>query len=400
MKQSLKEKACNKHHPLWENFIQREAPLPEKKDELRSDFMRDYTRILHSDAYRRLKHKTQVFFNPKNDHVCTRIEHVQHVESVANTIAEELGLNVELTKAIATGHDLGHSPFGHTGEKVISELAKENGLKNFWHEKNGLHFVDNIEHLSDDEGNCRNLNLTYAVRDGIISHCGEVDSQGIMPRNEIIDLYSLTTAGAKEPATYEGAVVKISDKIAYLGRDIEDAKRLGFIEGKAKTEFDKISESVGGALNTTNLMHKLILDVVENSNSEKGIALSQKSAELIKRGKEFNYEYIYGSSRLLPYTKYAKLILTELFNKLKGYYDKENTIRRLKSETKQTVLIKGFTEHLENYSLLVNDVKPLIKKPYGKLESQTLYTQAVIDYFSGMTDGYVIQLFEELITVN
>jgi len=189
MKQSLKEKACNKKHPLWEKFIERETPLPEKKDELRSEFMRDYTRILHSDAYRRLKHKTQVFFNPKNDHVCTRIEHVQHVESVANTIAEELGLNVELTKAIATGHDLGHSPFGHTGEKVISEIALKNGLKNFWHERNGLHFVDNIEFLSDEEGNCRNLNLTYAVRDGIISHCGEVDSQGIIPRKEIIDLY-------------------------------------------------------------------------------------------------------------------------------------------------------------------------------------------------------------------
>lgn len=107
----------------WEKFIERETTLYSRNDDVRSPFARDYTRILHSMAYRRLKHKTQVFFNIDNDHICTRMEHVAHVESVSSTIAKELGLNVELTKAISIGHDLGHAPFGHQGETVIKNCV-------------------------------------------------------------------------------------------------------------------------------------------------------------------------------------------------------------------------------------------------------------------------------------
>ena len=163
----------------WDIHIAREKPLYKRENDIRSPYERDYTRILHSLAYRRLKHKTQVFFNIDNDHICTRMEHVQHVESVSCTIAKYLGLNVDLTKAIATGHDLGHAPFGHEGEVELTEIRKENGLDKFWHERNGLRVVDKLELLENDKRNFCNLDLTYAVRDGIISHCGDVYENGI-----------------------------------------------------------------------------------------------------------------------------------------------------------------------------------------------------------------------------
>ena len=204
----------------WKNAIKRQdkmyAPLYGQVA-MRSEFARDYTRIINSDAYKRLKHKTQVFFAPQNDHICTRIEHVNLVESISYTIANYLGLNTELTKAIATAHDIGHSPFGHQGEKILSGLAEREFGEKFWHERNGLRFVDEIELLNDYDGKKRNLNLTYAVRDGIISHCGEVDDNGLKPRDEYIDLKKeYLYPNQYSPYTWEGCVVKLADKISYI----------------------------------------------------------------------------------------------------------------------------------------------------------------------------------------
>lgn len=142
--------AVTEAHPYWVQLVSRPHELYSRSDDIRTPFARDYTRILHSMAYRRLKHKTQVFFNIENDHICTRMEHVNHVESVSSTIAHYLGLNEELTKAISIGHDLGHAPFGHQGETVIRKLSQKHLNQDFWHEKNGLHFVDQIELLKDN----------------------------------------------------------------------------------------------------------------------------------------------------------------------------------------------------------------------------------------------------------
>ena len=129
----LKKYSANSNNPKWENMIKRENPLYTRISDLRTDFERDYTRIIHCTAYRRLKHKTQVFFSPENDHICTRIEHVTHVESISYTVAKYLGLNVELTRAIAIAHDIGHSPFGHEGERILKGLiqAIDSMEKNF-----------------------------------------------------------------------------------------------------------------------------------------------------------------------------------------------------------------------------------------------------------------------------
>lgn len=188
MKQLFKDFAATEQNPNWENIISRTSNLYHRDSDIRSEFERDYTRIIHSNSYRRLKHKTQVFFSPENDHICTRIEHVTHVESISYTISHYLGLNDELTKAIAVAHDLGHSPFGHSGEKILSAISKRDLGCTFWHEKNGLDFVDFIELLEDNNSYKQNLNLTYGVRDGIISHCGEIDENGLKPREDFIDL--------------------------------------------------------------------------------------------------------------------------------------------------------------------------------------------------------------------
>ena len=188
MKNLFENVAANEKNEKWNNIIKREKELYKRNNDIRSEIERDYTRIIHSTAYRRMKHKTQVFFSPENDHICTRIEHVTYVESISHTIAKYLGLNIDLTKAIATAHDLGHAPFGHEGERVLSKISQRDLGEKFWHEKNGLDFVDKIELLEDNLKNEQNLNLTYGVRDGIISHCGEIDENALVPRNEFIDL--------------------------------------------------------------------------------------------------------------------------------------------------------------------------------------------------------------------
>jgi dGTPase len=137
----FKKVSTHEGNPKWEPGIFRLRPLYKKPNDIRSEFARDYTRILHSTAYRRLKHKTQVFFATRNDHVCTRIEHVTHVASVSYTIANYLGLNTELTNAIALGHDVGHAPFGHAGESFLKEIVANEIGETFWHERNSLRFV-------------------------------------------------------------------------------------------------------------------------------------------------------------------------------------------------------------------------------------------------------------------
>ena len=274
--------SANPENPNWENIISRKAPLYQRDTDLRDVFERDDTRLLHSTAFRRLKHKTQVFFSPDNDHICTRIEHVMHVASISHTIANVLGLNTTLTHAIALGHDLGHSPFGHAGEKILSSFSMRDLGVPFWHEKNGLDFVDYIELLEDNEGYKQNLNLTYAVRDGIISHCGEIDENNIRPRNDFIDLADYVHPNQFAPYTWEGCVVKVADKISYVLRDIEDAITVGILDSHLNELYSLLGLDVlHHNLNNTNVINDLIYDLCYNSSFENGLCFSEKSLELL-----------------------------------------------------------------------------------------------------------------------
>ena len=406
--EKFKSVAATPENKNWEKLISRQTELYSRPDDVRSPFARDYTRILHSQAYRRLKHKTQVFFNIDNDHICTRIEHVAHVESVSHTIAKTLGLNDELTKAIAMGHDLGHAPFGHQGEFIISELSEKYLNKKFWHEQNGVRFVDKIELLEDNYKKSKNLDLTYAVRDGIISHCGEVNENGLMPREELIDLSEFTRAGQYQPATWEGCVVKISDKIAYIGRDIEDAINLGFLNDTTKNDLLKMARANDErVLNTTVIMHNLIIDICNNSSPEKGITLSPRFLEQLNTIKEFNYKHIYNHERLTPFKEYSRLIINQIFHVLKKTYDGKHSWSVIDEQKRHYPLLMGsFDKWLAKYCFI--DIVPkgdLLniafmcenEKIYKRLEDEKIYIQAILDFISGMTDRFAIKVFNELL---
>lgn len=397
-------------NPHWEDAVKRENDLYSRgSKEIRSEFARDYTRVLHSNGYSRLKHKTQVFYNAAgNDHICTRIEHVAHVESVSSTIARALGLNTELTRAIATAHDIGHAPFGHQGEAVLKALTRKYLGYEIWHERNGVHFVDDIELLLNPQDFRQNLNLTYAVRDGIISHCGEVDHNCLRPREEYFDIMNeFQTPGQYNAVTWEGCVVKLADKIAYIGRDIEDADLLGYFTEKEKKILKDIAARCNeNAVNTTVVTHSMIADVCINSSPEKGLCFSPEMHEILTEIKDFNYKKIYKNKRLKYYQDYSKLILESLFHYLKRCYKGKKTFETLEKEGMLHPFVKLFAEWLalyvhpnESYPDKINRLSDSAKnkKIYGNLETRTVYYQAVIDFIAGMTDKYAQSAFEELL---
>ncbi len=388
MKDLFKNYAANSNNLKWANMIKREEKLYSRGNDIRSEFERDYTRVIHSNAYRRQKHKTQVFFSPENDHICTRIEHVTYVESISYTIAKYLGLNVELTRAIAIAHDIGHSPFGHQGEKILSEISKRDLGKTFWHEKNGLEFVDKIELLEDKSKNMQNLNLTYAVRDGIISHCGEIDENKLKPRDEYIDLNSYSKPNQYAPYTWEGCVVKIADKISYLGRDIEDAITLGILDEHLDDLYKILNKNKSEVINNTVIINSLIYDLCNNSSPEKGLCFSEEIFELIKEIKDFNYKYIYLSERLKPSTKYFELVLNQIYDTLNN--SKEN----LKGFYPE--LFKDFEDWLSYYWNLPRN-KNAKNKAIFDLNDRKSYSQAIIYYIAGMTDNYAIDMYNKIV---
>lgn len=412
MRDLFKDVAMNENNPDFKNAITRIWPIYRRSNDLRSEFGRDYTRIIFSLAYRRLKHKTQVFFAVKDDHVCTRSEHVNLVESISYTIANYLGLNTELTKAIAVGHDLGHAPFGHGGEHIIDKIAKENGLISFWHERNSLHFIDDIETLEDDLHHHYNLNLTYAVRDGIISHCGEMNQKNIIKRDEFIDLNDYSRPGLYNPYTWEGCVVKMSDKIAYLARDIEDALRLKVLDENNVEELRIALNQICTnykfkAINNGTVVNYFIQDVCKNSNLEKGIALSDEAFEIMKIIMKFNYKNIYLINRLKIHANYVELILNSIFDFLIKYdqqtkINHSNIIKELEKDIDTyPKLINNFINWLEKYSLIEGIERKEIYKNkiiYDFVNDDKAIIKSILDYLAGMSDEYIIKIFNELIS--
>ena len=393
-------------NPKWRESIARRGEIYDRIDDVRSEFNRDYNRILHSGAYRRLKHKTQVFFATRNDHICTRIEHVTHVASVSYSISNHLGLNPELTMAIAIGHDLGHPPFGHSGETILKKIAAEELGESFWHEKNGLRTVDHIETLEGPDGRERSLNLTYAVRDGIISHCGEVNENAIFPREKAIDLDLIKKPNEYAPFTWEGCIVKISDKISYLGRDIEDALELGILNAEQLRELGGIIKTSQAGdrvkINNTVLMYEFIVDLCRQSSPEKGIRFAPKYLDLINLVKAFNYKNIYFHRRLANYVKYAELVLNTIYGSIMELYSSKNILTGVEKASKQyPQLARTFSEWLIKYSdACPGKSRPekYSNPPIYRIANRKDYVRAAVDYISCMTDHFALSLFNELIS--
>jgi len=346
-------------------------------DPYRTEYQRDIHRIIYSQPFRRLRHKTQVFFLPNNDHICTRLEHSLHVASASRTVARRLGLNEDLAEAIGLGHDLGHAPFGHHGEGVLKRISEANKLKiTFQHEIYGLRVIDNLAELDrePDPG----LNLTYEVRDGIISHCGEDFSKEIKPtsNNKVLENIS-TKAEALTPCTFEGCIVRVVDKIVYAGRDIEDALIAGLIKE------NEIPCNITDVLGTNNgeIIGTLLSDLIDCciSNPDK-VGLSEEKHLALVELIEFNYKKIYMHPDVEKFKKQATRAIEELFNRLVDDLDK----------TQRLTTNEGKLPEASVYGILKTFIK---KVGYTENDPNELI---VLDFIAGMTDNYVVHCLDEI----
>jgi dGTPase len=233
---------------------------PEEDSPHRTPFQRDRDRIVHSKAFRRLKHKTQVFISPEGDHYRTRLTHTLEACGIARNVARALGLNEDLTEAVALGHDLGHSPFGHIGEAVLDECTRERYGERFRHNHHSLRVVERLER--DGQG----LNLTEQVRDGILRH-----------------------TGAERAATLEGRIVRVVDRVAYINHDIDDAVRAGVLDPAElpRAEMDLLGHSVSDRIET------LVHDLLERSEEAGDIVQGEEVGGAMSRLRDFMFERVY-----------------------------------------------------------------------------------------------------------
>jgi dGTPase len=282
----------------------------------RTPFQRDRDRIVHSKAFRRLKHKTQVFIAPEGDHYRTRLTHTLETCGIARTVARALGLNEDLTEAIGLGHDLGHPPFGHVGEAVLDACVRERWGHAFRHNEHSLRTVDEIE----------NINLTEQVRDGILNH-----------------------TGPQAPATLEGRILKLVDRIAYINHDIDDAIRAGVLR------FDQLPRAEIELLGSTgsDRIETLVVDLLDRSEDAGDIAQGEEVGGAMLRLREFMFERVYlgpGAQRQKP-----------------------------RIERMMRALFDHYTEH-----------------PPPPLTADASDEQRVVDWLAGMTDRFAIRSFEDL----
>ncbi len=351
-----------------EELKKRPTDRPADETDLRGHYFRDTTAIVHSYPFRRMKHKTQVFFAPRNDHICTRIEHVMHVSTIAATISRALNLDSDLAWAIGMGHDLGHTPFGHLGEKILSRLRGEDGFR---HEIYSLRVVDHL--TSHGKG----LNLTYAVRDGIINHCGEKFEQYLEPDPEVKDLSSITRRNHL-PATWEGVAVRMSDKIAYLGRDLEDAMQLGLVR---REEIPARGRKILGDTNSQ-IINTLVNDLIRQSLATGRIGYSDDVYEAFLEVKDFNYRRIYSSPVLAGYHQYFERILETLYHYLTDLFDRHGADRAAYDAERNTLAAR-----FGDYVCKMQD--------FYERESDGP-SQVVFDYIAGMTDDFAIDSIQEI----
>jgi dGTPase len=310
---------------------------PEEPCPVRTAFQRDRDRIIHCKAFRRLKHKTQVFIAPPGDHYVTRLTHTLEVSQIARTIARALNLNEDLTEAISLGHDLGHTPFGHVGEEVLDELYHQG----FRHNEQSLRVVDLLE--KDGQG----LNLTWEVRDGIVNHSkARADIQG---------------EDSGKASTFEGQVLKLADAIAYINHDIGDAIRAGII---TENDLPLAAVTVLGRFHSQRI-NTMVCDIIEHSWEVRGhniigsptIGMSPRILEATNNLREFLFDQVYNVRSVQEEAERAREVIRLLY--------------------------KYFNEHQE-------------KLPPEYLAYSDEAERRVVDYIAGMTDQYALRMAEEL----
>jgi len=328
----------------------------------RQSFSLDVDRILHSLAYTRYIDKTQVFYLIQNDHITHRMLHVQLVSKIARTIGRFLRLNEDLIEAIALGHDIGHTPFGHDGERILSELCVKNGIGHFLHNVQSVHFLERVERKG------KGWNLCLQTLDGILSHDGEIHERKLSPqRNKTFDILDTEILQKKNdpeknliPMTLEGCVVRMADTISYVGRDIEDAIRLNLIK---RSDIPKSCVRLLGDTNGTIVYH-LVTDIIKNSFNQPFIMFSNEVSEQLYRLKSFNLELIYMNPKVKVHLNTIRELFEMLFDRFLNDIDTRNN---------ESVI---FTHFLENMSF--------------KYIDRHSPQEIVRDFLAGMTDQYFI----------
>jgi len=307
--------------------------IPEEECTLRPAFQHDRDRIIHSKSFRRLKHKTQVFLSPTGDHYRTRLTHTLEVSQIARTIAKSLNLNCDLTEAIALGHDLGHTPFGHAGEDTLNEIFPGG----FSHNEQSLRVVEVLEQ------NGKGLNLTYEVREGILKH-----SKGM---GDI-----LTQDASKIPSTLEGQVVRIADIIAYICHDLDDALRGEIIRD---TDIPKHCCKILGYTNSKRI-DTMVKDIVYSTiSNDMRLNMSNEVLQAMVELREFLYNRVYNVSKIHHDFVRSKKVVSELY------------CRFLEDEA-------------------------LFKSEIGECHPDITRERMVCDFIAGMTDRYALNLYEKI----
>lgn len=336
-------------------------------NDIRPAFFRDIDRIIYSLSYTRYIDKTQVFSNNENDNISKRMTHVQMVSKIARTIGRALNLNEDLIEAASLGHDLGHVPFGHVGEKILNDISLKNNCGYFNHN------IQSVRTLMDVENRGLGSNITIQVLDAIMCHNGELLQDKYTPVkkdiNKFLEEYnnSYTSSSHNKkliPMTLEGCIVRISDIIAYIGRDIEDALRLDVIKK------EQIPSSIINVLGSTNrdIINTIVLDIINNSLNKSYISMSKTVFNAIKELKDFNYKNIYYKAN----TKEQLDMYEDAFNKLFVFY-----LDELKNEKKEAKIYKVFLDEMDEFYIKNNSNERI-----------------VIDYIAGMTDDYFLNEYK------
>ena len=328
----------------------------------RQAFSVDADRILHSLAYARYIDKTQVFYLVKNDHITHRVLHVQLVSKIARTIGRFLGLNEDLLEAIALGHDIGHTPFGHDGERFLSNLCEKNGIGYFHHNLQSVQFLDKVERKG------RGWNLCLQTLDGILCHDGEIHNEQLLPATgkTFADLDAEIAAKKSDPQTafipmtLEGCLVRMADTVSYIGRDIEDAIRLDLVH---RDDLPDKSVTILGNTNGT-IVFNLVTDIIRNSYQKPYIAFSSEVSEALRQLKKFNLEHIYLNSRIKRHTRRIEKLFEILF---------ETYLEDIRKHRKSSVIYGQFMKDMTDE--YIQSHRP---------------AEIVRDFISGMTDQYFL----------
>ncbi|MDG6256991.1 MAG: HD domain-containing protein [Methanomicrobiaceae archaeon] len=337
-------------------------------DDIRTRFSRDADRIIHSRAYARYIDKTQVFYLVDNDHITHRVLHVQLVSKIARTIGRSLRLNEDLVEAIALGHDIGHIPYGHTGEACLSAICAHEGIGAFRHNVQSIRFLDDIE----------DCDLTLQVLDGILCHNGEGNDHRLVP-DPCGDwaAFDARVAAVQDsgddpaPMTLEGCVVRFADSIAYIGRDIQDAREVNLI-GEEEPLPPAAAEVLGST--TREIVHALIMNVIANSDpsGESCIAYDDEHAAALDALKEFNYRRIYENSQLTTETEKIRRMYETVFT---------DCVENVRAERRSAPVYRDFID------------TPWICPGYVESAAPE---ELARDFIAGMTDRYFETRFRDL----